>query len=279
MTSRIAPLLLALAANAAHALPAYNAALDVPADRALRPREGFERPFARVVTPAHVDSRRGVPSFTWAARDNRGEQPWVAGGEELRSVRPEQAARRYLYELSELYRLTADDIASARLLEVHDTGSLKARRQVVRRVLDRVRARFNVSAAEVGAPDAWQRAEVAFSLVGGDRRYVNEQMDKVLGFVEQMYVAPVVEREMEILSLGDQLYGDARSQAAIERHLSTKMQPSDRSLAEAEGLGDWDERHGAGERPGAKPPRQDLTMDEARARARSLRNRRDWEKP
>ena len=122
MTSRIAPLLLALAANAAHALPAYNAALDVPADRALRPREGFERPFARVVTPAHVDSRRGVPSFTWAARDNRGEQPWVAGGEELRSVRPEQAARRYLYELSELYRLTADDIASARLLEVHDTG-------------------------------------------------------------------------------------------------------------------------------------------------------------
>ncbi|MBM4378897.1 MAG: DUF503 domain-containing protein [Deltaproteobacteria bacterium] len=166
-------------------------------------------------------------------------------------------------------------------LQVHDSGSLKARRQVVRRVLDRVRARFNVSAAEVGVPDAWERAEVAFSLVGGDRRHVNEQMDKVLGFVEQMYVAPVVARELEILTLGDQLYGDARSQAAIERHLSTKMQPTDRSLAEAEGLGDWDERHGTGQggHAGAKPTQQELTLNEARARARSLRNRRDWEKP
>ena len=170
-------------------------------------------------------------------------------------------------------------------LQVHDSGSLKARRQVVRRVLDRVRARFNVSASEVGAPDAWERADVAFSLVGNDRRHVNEQMDKVLGFVEQMYVAPVVSREMEILALGDRLYGDARSQAAIERHLSTKLSQPERSLAEAEGLGDWDERHGdagpdGGARPGQKKAEPDgLTLDEARARARTLRNRRDWEKP
>ena len=171
-------------------------------------------------------------------------------------------------------------------LQIAEGGSLKARRQVVRRVLDRVRARFNVSAAEVGPLDSWQRAELALSLVGNERRHVNEQMDKVLDFVDQMYVAPVMARELEILSLGDRLYGDEGSQSAIERHLSAKLQPGERSLAEAEGLGDWDERHGeeakeASSRraPGKGGPQAGLTLDEAKSRARSLRNPRDWEKP
>jgi uncharacterized protein YlxP (DUF503 family) len=172
-------------------------------------------------------------------------------------------------------------------LQVPEGGSLKARRQVVRRVIDRVRARFNVSAAEVGPLDSWQRAELALSLVGNDRRHVNEQMDKVLDFVDQMYVAPVVARELEILALGDRLYGDTGSQSAIERHLSLKLQPGERSLAEAEGLGDWDERHGEGEAkgsptrraPGKGGPAGGLTPEEAKERARSLRNPRDWEKP
>ncbi|MEN9799537.1 MAG: hypothetical protein RL653_3234 [Pseudomonadota bacterium] len=123
MLSRLSSFVLALAAPAALALPAYNAQLESPADRGLPAAESLARPFARVVTAAHVDARRGVPTFLFAARDARGEQPWVAGSGELRNVRPEQAARRYLFELSELYRLAPDDVASARVREVHDTGS------------------------------------------------------------------------------------------------------------------------------------------------------------
>lgn len=183
-------------------------------------------------------------------------------------------------------------------LQIPDSGSLKAKRQVLRRVSDRVKARFNVSVAEVGDNDLWQKAVLALAVVGNDRRNVNEQMDKILDFVEQMYVAPVIHRELEILSFGDRLYGSAGPEAAkhrgddedesddsmsaIDRHLSLKVEGGERSLAEAEGLGDWEERHG-GSGPKKLPlkvgtAKGGLSLDEARARARSLRNPREWEK-
>src|SRR5687767_11507640 len=95
-------------------------------------------------------------------------------------------------------------IAVARVvLEIPSSGSLKAKRQVVRRVVDRVKARFNVSVAEVGDNDLWQRASLGLSVVGNERRHVNEQIDKVLHFIEEMYVAPVISRQLEIMAFGD----------------------------------------------------------------------------
>lgn len=157
-------------------------------------------------------------------------------------------------------------------LQVPDSGSLKAKRQVLRRVTDRVKARFNVSVAEVDDQDLWQRATLALAVVGNDQRHVNEQLDKILRFIDEMYVAPMVERQMEIIPLGDRLFDGPAGEPGLPVM-------RERSLAEAEGLGEWDERHdtpargtetnGAGPRP---------SLDEARARARSLRNPREWEK-
>lgn len=182
-------------------------------------------------------------------------------------------------------------------LQIPDSGSLKAKRQVLRRVSDRVKARFNVSVAEVGDNDLWQKAVLAMCVVGNDRRHVNEQMDKIIDFIEQMYVAPVIGRELEILSFGDRLYGTGESgeslhlkdevderadqASAIDRHLSLKMEGSERSLAEAEGLGEWEHRHGEAKKSGV-PQKvgagKGVSLEEARAKARSLRNPREWEK-
>src|SRR4051812_22778244 len=102
-------------------------------------------------------------------------------------------------------------VGVARLsLQIPQSGSLKAKRQVLRRVTDRVKARFNAAIAEVEDQDAWQKATLALAVVGNDRRHVNEQLEKVIRFVEEMYVAPLLSREIEILSFGDQLYGDAQ---------------------------------------------------------------------
>jgi len=160
-------------------------------------------------------------------------------------------------------------------LDIPQAGSLKAKRQVLRRVSDRVKARFNVSVAEVDDQDLWQRATLALAVVGNDRRHVNEMMDKILQFVEDMYVAPVSERQMEIISLGDKLWGHQ------EGPMSLEIPRDDRSLAEAEGMGAWEERHrGSGSHAGtpergARKGR--LSLDEAKAKARSLRNKREWE--
>jgi uncharacterized protein YlxP (DUF503 family) len=202
-------------------------------------------------------------------------------------------------------------VCVARLtLQIPDSGSLKAKRQILRRVTDRVKARFNVAVAEVDDQDLWQKASVALAVVGNDRRHVDEQMEKIIHFVEEMYVAPLMARETEILGFGDQLFagsGGARASRAMagvragqdagdEDGEDEDLTPEaahaqaeaaiahflrgDRSLAEAEGLGSWEERH-EGSGPGPASPSMDgdrMTLDEARARARSLRNPRDWEK-
>ena len=169
-------------------------------------------------------------------------------------------------------------------LELPASGSLKAKRQVLRRITDRVKAKFNVAVAEVDDNDLWQKAVVALAVVGNERRHVNEQMDKILQFIEDMYVAPVASRELEILGFGDQLFAGSSAESVT----ALTIPRGERSLAEAEGLGAWEDRHLAVTAPSApvrpsapqggrkRPTPVDLA--DARARARSLRNRRDWEK-
>ncbi len=166
-------------------------------------------------------------------------------------------------------------------LDIPAAGSLKAKRQVLRRVTDRVKAKFNVSVAEVEDNDVWNRAVVALAVVGNDKRHVNEQMDKILQFVDDMYVAPIASRELEILSFGDQLFSGSTGAPDL---MALTIPKGERSLAEAEGLGDWDRRHErvpppsiSAPRPKASAPRPKLSLEDAKAVARSLRNRREWE--
>src|SRR5688572_10037393 len=102
-------------------------------------------------------------------------------------------------------------VCVARLtLQIPESGSLKAKRQVLRRITDRVKARFNVAVAEVDDQDLWQKATLALAVVGNDRRHVDEQMEKVIHFVEEMYVAPLISRQTEIMAFGDTLYSPGR---------------------------------------------------------------------
>jgi hypothetical protein len=85
-----------------------------------------------------------------------------------------------------------------------EAGSLKAKRQGLRRIIDRVRAKFNVAVAEVSGQETWQRAGLGFAVVGNDARHVQSMLDKVIGFVEQLYVAPILDRQSELIHYGDE---------------------------------------------------------------------------
>lgn len=166
-------------------------------------------------------------------------------------------------------------------LDIPAAGSLKAKRQVLRRVTDRVKAKFNVAVAEVEDNDVLNRAVVAMSVVGNDRAHVNEMMDKIFQYIDDMYLAPISAREFEILSFGEDLF-----QGAAPGDLLLTIPRGERSLAEAEGLGAWEDRHAkqipppSPSAPGkkAKKKEKEVNLTDARAVARSLRNRREWEK-
>ncbi len=68
-------------------------------------------------------------------------------------------------------------------------------------MIGRIRNRFNISAAEVGANNIHQRAEIGFALVGNSGRHVNAQLDKLLNMAHDLALAEIIDSEMEIIHL------------------------------------------------------------------------------
>lgn len=84
---------------------------------------------------------------------------------------------------------------------LHDCRSLKGKRKVVKSIIAQLRNNFNVSVAEVGTNDLYQRAEIGFSLVGNDRTVVNSKIDKIFNLAEELGLAEIIDTQMEIFNL------------------------------------------------------------------------------
>ena len=88
-------------------------------------------------------------------------------------------------------------------LSLPGVTSLKAKRSVLRKVLDRSANRFNVAVAEVGQQDAHRNATLGFAVVSSDRRHANSMLDSIAEFVEGSADTVVLNRSMELVSMGE----------------------------------------------------------------------------
>ena len=80
--------------------------------------------------------------------------------------------------------------------------SLKDKRSVVRKFKDRVRARFDVSIAEVGAQDLHQRAVFGVTVVSGDAAVCDSVLEKVAREAETQPEALLTDRSTEVVTFG-----------------------------------------------------------------------------
>jgi uncharacterized protein YlxP (DUF503 family) len=87
------------------------------------------------------------------------------------------------------------------MVELHlpDVDSLKGKRHVLKGLKAKVRARFEVSVAEVDHQDSWQRATLALAYVSADARHANEVISKAMDFIEDHVEGRVLETSVEIL--------------------------------------------------------------------------------
>ncbi len=86
---------------------------------------------------------------------------------------------------------------------LRQSRGLKDKRGAIRRIKDRVTARHNVSVAEIGSQNDPQRAVLAIALAGSDGRAVRSYLDRVLDTIDEMYIAPMAERGIELITFGD----------------------------------------------------------------------------
>ncbi|ABF87161.1 peptidase, M36 (fungalysin) family [Myxococcus xanthus DK 1622] len=76
-----------------------------------------EQAHARGLRVEHTETRLGVPSVLWSMQSGPGLQTAARAG-----TRPEDAARAYLGQVADLYRLKREDVSAAPLQSVHQTG-------------------------------------------------------------------------------------------------------------------------------------------------------------
>lgn len=88
------------------------------------------------------------------------------------------------------------------LLTVHihlrGIDSLKGKRRIVKSAVERLRSRFNVSAAQINAHDSKQLAVVGVAVVSNDGSHIDEQLDKIVNFIvnDGRFFVGRVQREM-----------------------------------------------------------------------------------
>ncbi|GAB4335865.1 MAG: DUF503 domain-containing protein [Calditrichia bacterium] len=78
-------------------------------------------------------------------------------------------------------------------------GSLKEKRMVLKSLKDKIRQKYNVSIAEVGFQEKWQRAQLGIVQVGSDYGYVEQNIDKIFRFIESNMFVEVLNHQFDFI--------------------------------------------------------------------------------
>lgn len=70
-------------------------------------------------------------------------------------------------------------------LHLNGVTSLKEKRSIVKSVIGRLKSRFNISIAEVDYQDNKTCAVIAMAMVCNDTRFINQQFDSIISFMQK----------------------------------------------------------------------------------------------
>lgn len=88
-------------------------------------------------------------------------------------------------------------------LRIPGCRSLKEKRQVVKSLIGGIRSKFNVSVAESGYQDLWQRSELAVAIAAGEGHHARTVASEVLRFIETFPKVEVLDHETTVHSQDD----------------------------------------------------------------------------
>ena len=84
-------------------------------------------------------------------------------------------------------------------LFIPDGHSLKDKRRILQSLKTRVRDKFNVSVAEVGEQDLWQKAILGLACVANESAHVNQVLDQVVNLIRAVPTVQLVRSHIELL--------------------------------------------------------------------------------
>ena len=77
--------------------------------------------------------------------------------------------------------------------------SLKEKRSIRRKVIERLKNKFNISIAETGSMDSLTTLEIGFSAVSNDYKHLDEIYQNVINFIESNFTLEIVDVDKEFM--------------------------------------------------------------------------------
>lgn len=84
-------------------------------------------------------------------------------------------------------------------LYIPDGHSLKAKRQVLLSLKDRLHDKFNISVAEVGDQELWQKAVLGIACVANEGTHVDQVLSQALNLIRSVPTIEMVRSQIELL--------------------------------------------------------------------------------
>jgi len=72
-------------------------------------------------------------------------------------------------------------------LHLPESGSLKAKRQILKSMLAKIRLKFNVAACELDNHNLWQRSTIGIVTIAKDEMYISTQFNKLVNLIKGFY--------------------------------------------------------------------------------------------
>lgn len=86
-----------------------------------------------------------------------------------------------------------------------ESHSLKDKRQAIKKIVEKTRAKFYISIADISQNNLWQRALIGFSIVGVKQDHVNSAIENVCEYIESLYIGTIINTKTEIIIMGNEI--------------------------------------------------------------------------
>jgi uncharacterized protein YlxP (DUF503 family) len=84
-------------------------------------------------------------------------------------------------------------------LFIGESQSLKDKRRVIRSLVDRIRNKFNVAAAETGRLDSWNYCGLGIVFISNEAGRLDSMMNSVANFIENQGSCEITSIQTEII--------------------------------------------------------------------------------
>jgi len=84
-------------------------------------------------------------------------------------------------------------------LLIYEANSLKEKRHVIKSIMERIKSRFNVSVAEVGYNDLWNRSVMGIAVVSNEKSLCESMILKIIDFIDNDERVEIIGHIMEVL--------------------------------------------------------------------------------